>query len=98
MNMVGFSVYLFEGVGIGMISKLVLPIYSLTEKKHDFMKILSKMMIFLIILYAGFGWITLFAYGSNQITPLIMDCLPKNYFVYSLKLLYIINLIITYPL
>ena len=49
MNMVGFSVYLFEGVGIGMINKLVLPIYSLTEKKHDFMKILSKMMIFLII-------------------------------------------------
>lgn len=52
----------------------------------------------LFTLYVGYAFYCFLAYGSLLSTPLIVDNLPQTNAVFFFKLIYCVNLIITYPL
>lgn len=47
----GNSVYMFEGIGI------IIPIYESMEKKQDFIKLLSLLIINLVCVFILFGFV-----------------------------------------
>jgi proton-coupled amino acid transporter len=49
LNMVGFSVYSYEGIGI------ILPIMDLTAKPEHYPKILFAVLTTVMVTYVGFG-------------------------------------------
>ena len=92
MNIVGFSVYAYEGIGI------IIPVYDVTEKKELFPKILMIVLTMVFLSYCGFGVFCYIVYGKELQTPLITDNIPKNWFTSAVKIIFCFNLIFTYPL
>jgi len=72
--MIGFSVYLFEGIGI------ILPVYSITRDKTKFSKVLICCLFSIYMIYIVYAVLLYFSYGDLLNTPLITDNLPKNAF------------------
>jgi len=90
----GTSIFLFEGVGV------ILPIRESWQKPQNFPKILTLMIIFLTMVLIIFGLINYLIYGdllSNA--PSITKLMPVGSLPYEIViLLFIINLVITFPL
>jgi len=91
--MFGAAIFAFEGVGI------VLPIAEVTQKPEQFSKILTAVLITTVVIYTGFGEFCYFVWGDDlDNKPLITDALPPGPVVWTLKLLYGINVVITIAL
>lgn len=96
LDMIGFAVYSYEGVGI------MLPVREITLHKEDYKKILFCVMTTVFSSYAFFGVLTYVAYGTNTQT-IILSNLPfdttfNQIFVSIVILLFCGNLLISYPL
>lgn len=94
--MIGFAVYCYEGVG------LVLPVLEITEKPHLYKYVLVACMSTVLISYVLFGEFCYAVYGKN-VNTIIIAQLPtdSNFnigFKAALVILFIINLLFTYPL
>lgn len=90
---VGFSIYVYEGIGV------LMPIMKASGVKDHFHKLLIYAVIFLTILYIAFATLCYFAYGENLHEPIILNMLPNNNWLLVLvKWLYSISLICSFPL
>ena len=58
MNMIGFAIYSYEGIGI------VLPVWQITKDKKNYFKILVLVFFTVVIFYILFGEISYLAYGD----------------------------------
>jgi proton-coupled amino acid transporter len=93
LNVVGFAVYSYEGIGI------IIPVMDITENKEQFPKILLTVLTTVFLLYTFFGEFCYIIYGSAITKPLITSNLPEGDPVVSIiKVLFCINLFFTYPL
>lgn len=66
-DMIGFSVYAYEGIG------LILPVKDIVEKPEDYHKIVSFVILTCSIVYISFGYFCIAAWEENITTPLITD-------------------------
>jgi solute carrier family 36 (proton-coupled amino acid transporter) len=89
---IGFSAYAFEGIG------LILPVQEIVEDQKGFKKIVIYVICSCCVIYCSFGLICVSAWQENITTPLITDNLPHNAIVWSVKILFAINLVFSYPL
>ncbi|KAL5713775.1 Amino acid transporter avt3c [Ranunculus cassubicifolius] len=87
----GVAVYAFEGIG------MVLPLESETKNKAKFGKTLLWCMIFIAIMYAGFGALGYFAFGQET-QDIITTNMGKGVLSYSVQLCLCLNLFVTFPL
>jgi proton-coupled amino acid transporter len=93
LTMIGTAIYSFEGIG------MVLPILEVTEDQKQFPKILLYVMITNVILYSFFGEFCLFVWGSElEGKPLITMLLPEGAFVWTIKAIFSINVMISISL
>lgn len=93
LEMVGFSVYTYEGIGV------VMPIMASCNCPDKFPKILIAAVGLLTIIYIIFGEVCYAAFGENMTEPIIMNMMPvTNPIIVVIKILYMINLICSYPL
>ena len=94
----GTAVYSFEGIGI------IIPIMDSSKYPQKYSKIVMIMLIGLTSLYIVFAMICYFSFGDKLlnsaplITKLIELKFGENYIVEATMFLWILNLIITYPL
>ncbi|PIA56876.1 hypothetical protein AQUCO_00700912v1 [Aquilegia coerulea] len=87
----GVAVYAFEGIG------MVLPLESETKNKEKFGKTLGLSMIFIALMYGGFGALGYFAFGE-QTQDIITTNLGKGWLSNLVQLCLCINLFFTFPL
>ena len=93
LNMIGFSVYSYEGIGI------ILPILDCTSRPEHYPKILLAVLTTVMVSYIGFAEFCMFTYGDELTKPLITSNLPRgSVFIYFIKLAFCFNLFFTYPL
>ncbi len=94
LNMIGFAIYSYEGVGV------VLPILELTAcTPEKYAKIVISVIFTMFSVYIIFGLLCLFVYGDELVLPLITDNLPKhNAVVWVVKIAFAFNLFFSYPL
>ena len=91
--MIGSAIVAFEGVGI------VLPVAEVTEKPERFPKILTAVLISTMVIFTAFGEFCYFVFGDDlDGKPLITEALPAGPVVWTLKLLYCINVVVTIAL
>lgn len=93
-NAIGFSVYAFEGVG------MVLPVREVAADQENYFKVLCATLLFIGSVYIAFPELCLWAFSPQAITsPLITDNLPPySWWTWVIKILFAINLVISYPL
>lgn len=91
---IGFAVYAYEGIGV------IIPIMDVCACPDQYFKILTIVLIIISTLYIVFSEYCLFVYGVAGLTdPLITASLPQeDWEVWVIYLLFIVNLIFTYPL
>ncbi|KAF5180448.1 Amino acid transporter avt3b [Thalictrum thalictroides] len=87
----GVAVYAFEGIG------MVLPLESETKNKEKFGKTLGLSMIFIALMYGGFGALGYFAFGEET-QDIITTNLGKGWLSNLVQLCLCINLFFTFPL
>ena len=85
--------YAFEGIGI------VIPIYEIAEDKEGFLRIVYFVFITVCSLYVVFGLMCVEAFGPELSLPLITSvALPENIIGWTVQILFMGNLVFTYPL
>jgi proton-coupled amino acid transporter len=95
---IGFAIYSYEGIGV------ILPVRDITAKPEIYNKILLAVLLTVFFLYVFFGELCYVVYGDKlKFFPIILDVLPKeplyNFAIIStVRVLFCINLIFTYPL
>ncbi|KAJ7967065.1 putative Amino acid transporter [Quillaja saponaria] len=87
----GVAVYSFEGIG------MVLPLESETKEKEKFGSVLALTMIFIALLYGGFGTLGYLAFGSET-KDVITGNLGAGLVSTLVKLGLSVNLFFTLPL
>ena len=93
LDLIGFAVYTYEGIGV------VMPIMATCEVPEQFSKILVLAIGTLAILYVAFSELCYLTFGENLTETIILLQLPStNGFVIAVKLLYILALLCSYPL
>lgn len=104
VSAIGFSIFAFEGIG------LVMPVQDITANKKGYPRVLLCVVIAVAALYICVGVITLFSYGDglNFVGPpddkstdkaqIILQQLPLNWYTWTVKMLFCLNLIFSYPL
>jgi proton-coupled amino acid transporter len=91
--MFGSAIFAFEGVGI------VLPVAEVTKNPEQFSKILTAVLITTVVIYTSFGEFCYAVWGDDlEGKALITEALPPGPVVWTLKLLYCINVVITIAL
>ena len=92
-NMVGFAFFMFEGIGC------LLPIMKEAEKPDLYPMQTLCALVFLCVLYVMFAFTCYYAWGTNLDEPVVTEMLPAdNYFVQVMKMLFCVNLMISYPI
>jgi len=92
-DMIGFSVYTFEGIGV------VMPIMQTCSTPESFSKILAFGIGTLVVVYCIFSEICYYALGDELDSPIIISEMPyNNPIIITVQLLYLVNLLCTYPL
>ena len=90
--MVGFSFFMFEGIGC------LLPVMREVEKPDLYPIQTIGALIFLCTIYVLFAFTCYYAWGSNLDEPVVTEMLPPdNHFVQVMKLLFCLNLMISFP-
>jgi len=95
LSFIGLSAYTFEGIGI------ILPVMETTSRPDLYPKIVTSVIISITVAYVIFGNFNYFVYGYTTLHeyPMITSVLPNgNIFVSLVEVIWIINLILTYPL
>ena len=95
LSFIGMIAYVFEGIGI------IIPVMETTSRPDLYPFILVLMIVCLTWFYMFFGNFTYFVYGKTKLaeSPLITQILPnKDIPILIVNILWIINLIFTYPL
>jgi solute carrier family 36 (proton-coupled amino acid transporter) len=95
LSFIGLAAYTFEGIGI------IIPVMETTNRPDLYPKILTFVISLLTVFYIFFGNYTYFVYGKTTLSadPLITQILPRGQIpVTAVKVIWIINLIFTYPL
>jgi len=95
LSVIGLAAYTFEGIGI------VIPVMETTSRPDLYPYILSGVIVLVTFIYLFFGNWMYFSFGRERIgeNPLITDALPpKDIAVTIVEIIWIINLIFTYPL
>ncbi|KAJ4714037.1 Amino acid transporter like [Melia azedarach] len=88
---IGVAVYAFEGIG------MVLPLESEAKDKDKFGKILGLCMVFISVLYGGFGALGYFAFG-DETKDIITTNLGPGIISILVQIGLCINLFFTFPL
>lgn len=93
-NCIGFAVYSFEGIGV------ILPIQDITEDKDKYYMVVCITCFFITALYLFFAEYCLYAWYERFTPdqPLITAYLHPNWFTDIVKMLYAVQLIISYTL
>ena len=84
--------YAYEGIG------LIMPVRDVAKYPETYWKVVYAVILTVLLTYICFGQFCVFAWGADMTTPLITDQLPDGLISYSIKLLFSINLIFSYPL
>ena len=95
LSFVGLAAYSFEGIGI------IIPIMETTNRPDLYPYLLATTMILLTVFYVFFGnfWYFVYGYETLDESPLITSVQPqKSIPLMIVKMIWIINLILTYPL
>lgn len=87
----GVAVYAFEGIG------MVLPLETETKDKNKFGKTLAISMVFIALMYGGFGVLGYFAFG-DETQDIITTNLGKGWVSNLVQLCLCVNLFFTFPL
>ena len=91
--MIGFSFFVFEGIGG------VMPLISATKDRDNFPTILASSMAFLCLMHIIFGTLCYYTFGKNLNEPIIMEMMPgQNIIILIIKFLFLVNLVFSYPL
>jgi len=90
--LIGTAVFSFEGIG------LVIPITDSMREPHKFPRALSRVMIFLTVLFAGAGVLAYAAYGSKVETVVILNLPQDQKFVQVVQFLYSVAILLSIPL
>ena len=92
--MVGFSFFLFEGIGG------IMPIMSATKNRKDFgTVILPGAMALLCFCNVVFGNLCYYTFGTGLDKPLITEVMPADSkVIITVKFLFMLNLVFSYPL
>jgi len=98
LNIIGFAVYSYEGLGI------ILPVWQITKDKEAYKYQVFAVFTVVVFLYIVFGEIAYLAYGS-ALAPnaIIISNLPTTpeynlIIVAVIQILYSVTLLFTYPL
>jgi solute carrier family 36 (proton-coupled amino acid transporter) len=95
LSFVGLAAYTFEGIGI------IIPVMETTSRPDLYPMIVASVIFSITVVYIIFGNFNYFAYGYKKLHehPLITSILPrKDIPVAIVEIIWIINLIFTYPL
>ena len=95
MSFIGLASYTFEGIGI------IIPIMETTSRPDLYPYILSTVIFSLTLFFIFFGNFCYFIYGYDRLDedPMITSLLPNDDVpIIIVKIIWIINLICTYPL
>lgn len=91
--MVGFAFFMFEGIGC------LLPVQKEASNPEKFSTLTIMALSFLCVIFVLFSFLCYYAWGSDLDKPVVTEMLPAdNTFVQIMKLLFCINLAISYPL
>ena len=90
--LIGTAVFSFEGVG------LVIPITDAMREPRKFPKVLTGVMLFLIVLFAGAGALAYAAFGSNINTVVLKNLNQNSKPVQSVQFLYSLAILLSTPL
>lgn len=84
---------MFEGIGC------LLPVMREVEKPDLYPIQTIGALIFLCTIYVLFAFTCYYAWGSNLDEPVVTEMLPPdNHFVQVMKLLFCLNLMISFPI
>lgn len=95
LSFIGLAAYIFEGIGI------IIPVMETTTRPDLYPYIVILVISSLTLFYIFFGNYLYFIYGSERLGehPMITDVLPsKDIAVAAIQVIWVINLIFTYPL
>jgi proton-coupled amino acid transporter len=87
----GFSIFAYEGIG------LIIPVQDITSDKKVYPFVIKAVVATMVLIFITFGLVCSATFGTKQ-THLISDELPANPFIYTLKLLFCLNVTFSYPL
>lgn len=91
--MIGFAFFMFEGIGC------LLPVMRETEHPENLGKITVLCLVTLCTVYMAFSMFCYYAWGASLDEPVVTEMLPAdNTFVQTMKLLYCINLVFSFPI
>ncbi|OCF31256.1 solute carrier family 36 (proton-coupled amino acid transporter) [Kwoniella heveanensis BCC8398] len=90
--LIGTAVFAFEGIG------LVIPITESMKEPQKFPRLLSIVMTFVAVLFAGAGVMSYATYGSNIQTVVIVNLPQENKFVQAVQFLYSVAILLSIPL
>jgi amino acid permease len=91
--MVGFGFFMFEGIGS------LLPLMRETAEPEKMPQITLVVLACLGTIYATFAFLCYYAWGSDLTESVVTEMLPAgNTWVQIMKMLFCVNLVISYPL
>ena len=92
-NMVGFAFFMFEGIGC------LLPVQREAAKPELFPTQTVLALVSLCTFYTLFSFLCYYSWGSDLDESVVTEMLPAdNVFVQIMKLLFCVNLMVSYPL
>ncbi|KAJ9120617.1 hypothetical protein QFC22_002546 [Naganishia vaughanmartiniae] len=90
--LIGTAVFAFEGIG------LLIPITEAMKEPQKFPRVLTGCMVFVAMLFTGFGVMGYMAYGSDIQTVVIVNLPQDDKFVQAVQFLYTVAIILSLPL
>ena len=93
-DMIGFSFYSFEGIGV------IMPIMEQSRDKQNFPKVLSAALLTLAGVFVFFGLVSYMNCGYNKMDEkfIVYNIKPQDSVLEVTELLYCVNLVFSYPL
>lgn len=91
-DMVGFSFYSFEGIGI------VMPIMENSKNHNNYPKILTAALLTLGVMFCSFGFLCYYYFGKMDAKFVTQNFDQNDNFLKVTELLFCVNLVFSYPL
>ena len=92
-DMVGFAFFMFEGIGS------LLPVMREVERPEIYPRQTVMALLLLCCIYVLFSFLCYYAWGTDLDESVVTEMLPAdNVFVQIMKLLFCVNLMISYPI